>query len=114
MSVTPASVEARLLALSREVDDAQKFLDEAEAEYFDAKGELEIALSVERLSISKAERMTVQDKNDLAVTACAAMIRRVNAAEAKVRAARGNAARLRMQVDIARSVGTSVRSALEL
>jgi len=35
-------------------------------------------------------------------------------AEAMVRAARSNAARIRTQVDIARSVGTSVRTSMEL
>jgi hypothetical protein len=35
-------------------------------------------------------------------------------AEAVVRAARSNASRIRTQVDIARSVGTSVRTSMEL
>jgi hypothetical protein len=38
----------------------------------------------------------------------------LNSAEATVKAARANAQRIRTQVDIARSIGTSVRASLEM
>lgn len=114
MIVTPASVEKRLIELSKEIDEVQKFLDESEQEYFDAKGECEIALAESRLGIRKdGLKLTVQEKEDLATVECADLIRRVYIAEAKVRAARGNAQRVRTQIDITRSVGTSVRAALD-
>jgi hypothetical protein len=115
MNVTPAQVEKRLIDLSKEIDDAQKFLDEAENEYFTVKARCEIALAEERLRLTKSGiKMTVQDKEDVAMTTCEHLVLALAAAEAKVRAARGNANRVRTQVDIARSIGTSVRSAMDV
>ena len=113
MIVTPATIEKRLVELSKEIDEAQKFLDESE-QYFDAKGACEIGLAQARLGVVKdGLKMTVQEKEDVATIECAHLIRAVYGAEAKVRAARGNAQRVRTQIDIARSVGTSVRAALD-
>ena len=115
MIVTPQSVEKRLLELSKEIDEVQKFLGESEAEYYQAKSTCEIAMARERIEIGKSGlKFTVQEKEDLAVSICADYIVRLAECEAKVRAARGNANRVRTQVDIARSVGTSVRSALDI
>jgi hypothetical protein len=115
MIVTPQSVEKRLLDLSTEIDDVQKFLSEAEVEYYEAKSSCEIAMARERIEIGKSGlKFTVQEKEDLAISICADFIVRLAQCEAKVRAARGNANRVRTQVDIARSVGTSVRSALDI
>ena len=114
MIVTPASVEKRLLDLSKEIDEAQKFLDESEHEYFTAKSECEIALAKSRLSLkSDSVKMTVSEREDTATVACQELLRSVSVAEAKVRAARGNASRIKTQIDIARSVGTSVRASME-
>lgn len=114
MIVTPATVEKRLLELSKEIDEAQKFLDEAEQEYFTAKGECEIALAESRLKMRQdGLKFTVQEKEDLATVECSHLIRKVYSAEVKVRAARSNAQRIKVQIEIARSVGTSVRAALE-
>jgi hypothetical protein len=114
MIVTPATIEKRLVELSKEIDEAQKFLDESEQQYFDAKGACEIGLAQARLGVVKdGLKMTVQEKEDVATIECAHLIRAVYGAEAKVRAARGNAQRVRTQIDIARSVGTSVRAALD-
>jgi len=114
MIVTPATIEKRLVDLSKEIDDAQRFLDEAEQEYFDAKGACEIGLAQARLGVVKdGLKMTVQEKEDVATIECASLLRALYSADAKVRAARGNAQRVRTQIDIARSVGTSVRAALD-
>ena len=113
--VTPAQVEQRLIALSKELDDAHKFLDDSEMEYFTAKSDCEIALATERIALTKSGlKFTVQEKEDIALTTCQDQVRRLGVAEAKVRAARGNAQRLRAQVDITRSIGTSVRTALDV
>ncbi len=113
--VTPQAVEKRLLELSKEIDTAQEFLDKCEAEYYTAKSECEIGLAEARLRTKTASiKYTVQDREDLATTECSAQIRALAIAEAKVKAARGNANRIRTQVDIARSIGTSVRSALDI
>ena len=114
MIVTPASVEKRLLDLSKEIDDVQKFLDESEQEYFTAKSRCEIGLAESRLAMRKdGLKLTVQEKEDLATVECQDLLRAVATAEAKVRAARGNAQRVRTQIDIARSVGTSVRASMD-
>jgi hypothetical protein len=115
MIVTPQAVEKRLVELSKEIDESQRFLEQTEAEYYTAKAECEISLAEARLRTKTASiKYTVQDREDLATTECASQIRTLAIAEAKVRAARGNANRVRTQVDIARSIGTSVRSALDL
>ena len=113
--VTPASVEKRLLDLSREVDQAHEFLDKCEEDYYNAKAGLEIALATVRVRTNgSAVKYTVRDKEDYAVLECADLIRAVAIAEAKVRAARANTNRIRTQVDIARSIGTSVRASMEI
>ena len=113
--ITPVQVEQKLLQLSRELDEAHKFLDESEMEYYTAKTDCEISLAHERIALTKSGlKFTVQEREDIALTTCESQVRRLGVAEAKVRAARGNAQRLRAQVDITRSIGTSVRTSLEV
>lgn len=113
--ITPVQVEQRLIQLSHELDEAHEFLEQAETEYYEAKTDCEIALAKERITLTKSGlKFTVQDKEDIALTTCEEFVRRLGIAEAKVRAARGNAQRLRAQVDITRSVGTSVRTSMDV
>jgi hypothetical protein len=113
MTVTPQAVEQRLVTLSRDVDEAHTDLVKAEQEYANAKSDYEIAAARARLSLARAEgarKLTVAEREDEALLQTQTEYRRVMSADALVRAARANAARLRTQVDIARSVGTSVRT----
>lgn len=110
--VTPQSIENRLVELSKEVDNSHAFLEQSEYAYHKAKTDYELAMAGSRLSIN--EKMRVQDVQDLALTTNAHLYRKLNEAEATVKAARANATRIRTQVDIARSVGTSVRASLEI
>ena len=117
--ITPAQVENRLLQLSREYDDAHKELEQAEIGYANAKSLWEITsartrLSIQAKALDSGKRITVQERDDEAVVRCQHELMAVNISEAKVRAARANANRLRTQIDIARSVGTSVRAAMDL
>ena len=117
--VTPASVEARLVALSKQLDEAHGELVDAERSFFDAKGDYEIAIAAARMregarAADKGVKVTVQEREDAALLATAEQLKRLYVAEAVVRASRANVARLRTQVDIARSVGTSVRTAMDL
>jgi len=115
MIVTPAAVEKRLLDLSKDIDESYRFLEECESEYHIAKSECEISLAEARLRTKTAPiKYTVQDREDLATVECSTAIRSLAIAEAKVRAARGNTNRIRTQVDITRSIGTSVRSAIDM
>ena len=111
--VTPQAIENRLATLSKEIDDAHDFLEKAEHNYHRSKTEYEIAIARSRLSYG-SEKMRVQDVNDHALLDCATQYKALNEAEAVVKAARANATRIRTQVDIARSIGTSVRASLEI
>ena len=111
--VTPQGIENRLVALSKEVDEAHESLVEAERNYHKSKSDYEIAIAKARLSFGET-KMRVQDIQDRALLLCANQYQQINIAEAIVKAARGNATRIRTQVDIARSIGTSVRASLEM
>lgn len=113
--VTPLQVERRLLELSREIDAAHRDLEAAEHGYAKAKSEYEIAAAGARLRLARewaaaGIKATVQEKDDHALAETRTEYLAMNAAEAVVRASRANVARLRVQVDIARSLGTSVRT----
>lgn len=114
MAVTPEAIENRLVALSKEVDEAHADLVRAETMFHKAKAEFELAIARERLRQIGVTGLRVQDIADKALVACSGEYAALQTAEAVVKAARANANRLRTQVDIARSVGTSVRAALDL
>lgn len=114
MTITPAQIEARLKELSKQVDEAQEELQAAELEYFSAKTNYEIALAKSRLVLGSQGVKTVGEREDRALVVNEELAQRLAIAEAKVRAARGNSQRVREQVDIARSIGTSVRAAMDL
>jgi poly-beta-hydroxyalkanoate depolymerase len=111
--VTPQTIEQRLLTLSKEVDEAHNYLEDAERGYHRAKAAFEIAVAKARLSHNQS-KLRVQDIQDLALLQTEAEYQALQIAEAQVKAARANATRIRTQVDIARSVGTSVRASLEI
>lgn len=114
--VTPQMIEKRLKDLSKEVDNSHKELAEAERVYYETKAQYELALAHARLSIAtnKEAKYTVSDKADLALISTEKLHLQMASAEALVRAARANANRIRTQVDIARSIGTSVRTSMEI
>jgi hypothetical protein len=114
MTVTPDEVEQKLKNLSKEVDVAQQDLEAAELEYYISKASYEIALAKSRLVLGSQGVKTVGEREDRALVVNEELAQRLAIAEAKVRAARGNSQRLREQVDIARSIGTSVRAAMNL
>ena len=111
--ITPAQVEAKLIALSRSVDEAHDELTAAEYRYSIAKAECELALARFRLN-SREVKMTVQVRDDLSTVENENSIKELAIAEALVKSARANVSRLRTQVDIARSVGTSVRTGVDV
>lgn len=110
--ITPAQIESRLLQLSKEIDEAQKDLSDVEVKYAQAKTAFELAVAASRLSRA-GDKLTVQQKEDEALIENADKFQNVEILEATVRAMRGNVARIKIQVEIARSVGTSVRSSWE-
>jgi hypothetical protein len=58
--------------------------------------------------------MTAVQREDQALIENSEAHMKLAIAEATVKAARGNVTRIRTQVDIARSIGTSVRTSLEM
>jgi hypothetical protein len=116
--VTPMQVERRLLHLSRELDQSQEALVEAERAYMNAKSEYEIESASARMrerqySLESGNKITVNELDDRALLRCRIQLRKLGEAEAIVRAERANAVRIRTQIDIARSIGTSVRKSME-
>lgn len=117
--VTPVSIENRLVTLSKEVDEAHNDLLEVESHYFSMKAHYEIALAKSRLHFASTssptgKNYTVQQIESLALVENETLHLKMSSAEALVKGTRANASRIRTQVDIARSIGTSVRASLDL
>jgi hypothetical protein len=117
--VTPAQIEARLYALSKEVDEAHNELVETEAEYNRIKSQYEIAMAQQRINYAQrstptGKNYTVQERDDHALIENKDLHVDMGIVEARVKASRANSQRIKTQVEIARSIGTSVRTSLDL
>jgi hypothetical protein len=115
--VTPVQVEARLKDLSKLIDEAHDDLVDSEMLYHAAKATYEVAMAKSRIELAgksdAGRNRTVGEREDLALLANEERHMKVAECEAIVKANRANVARLRVQVDIARSIGTSVRTGME-
>lgn len=119
MTTTPMEVEAQLKRLFSEVGEATDALKDAEQAYYAAKYDYEVGIAAARINegaraANKGVRLTVQEKEDAALLATADLLKRLYTAEAVHRACRANVNRINTQTDIARSVGTSVRTSINL
>lgn len=117
--VTMDQVNARLIDLSKQLDEATDALIQAEHDYPLAKADYEIATSAARMreqsrAQDKGVKVTVQYVEDAAILATAEQLRRLYVCEGIVRACRANARRLETQVEITRSVGSNSRTATNL
>jgi len=117
--VTPAQIEKRLYDLSKEIDDAQSYSESVEKSYFEVKAAYEIALAKTRMKYASVssptgKNYTVQEREDLALIENEDLHFQMASIDATVRSVRQNISRIKTQVDIARSIGTSVRTAMEL
>lgn len=117
--VTPAQIEARLKALSKEIDDVHADLVDAERDYNYKKADYEINMAKSRMEYASkssptGKNYTVQEREDMAILDNVELHYNLALSEAKVKAARANANRIKTQVEIARSIGTSVRTSLDL
>ena len=118
-TILPMHVDRRLITLSRELDTATTWLMDAEEGFMAAKTAHDLAAATSRMRIKQrmienGEKPTVQEVEDRALIAIREELTSLNAAEGIVKAARANSARLRVQIDIARSVGASVRAAMDI
>ena len=115
MAITPIKIENRLYELSKEIDLAHEELSSAELAYHKAKSQFELAIARARIEVGTSfQKMRVQDVADTALLQCADEFHNLQITDAMVKAARANAQRVRTQVDIARSIGTSVRASLDI
>ena len=117
--ITPAQVEQRLFKLSLEIDKAQVELDKAEEQYVMNKAKYEIAIAKARIALSgevniNKKPLTATEKEDKALVSIQELHILIASAEILVKAARANVSRIKTQVDITRSIGSSVRSAMEV
>ena len=117
--ITPAMVEQKLRGLSKEVDEAHKVLVEIETIYHSVKADYEIAMAKSRINLATkssptGKNYTVGEREDLALVQNEELHKDLAIIQAKILASRANTNRLKMQVDIARSVGTSVRTSMDL
>jgi hypothetical protein len=118
-TILPMHVDRRLIQLSKELDSATSWLCDAEEGYMAAKTAHDLAAATNRMRIKQrmienGEKPTVQEVEDRALIATREELTELNACEGIVKAARANSARLRVQIDIARSVGASVRAAMDV
>jgi hypothetical protein len=117
--VTPQQIEARLYALSKEVDEGHESLVQAEQAFHQTTAEYEVAMARSRISwASKSsptgKNYTVGEREDMAIIENAEQHFMIATVEAQVKAARANVQRLKTQVEIARSMSASVRSSMDL
>ena len=118
-TILPMHVDRRLITLSKELDTATTWLMDAEEGFMAAKTAHDLAAATSRMRIKQrmienGEKPTVQEVEDRALIAIKEELTQLNACEGIVKAARANSARLRVQIDIARSVGASVRAAMDI
>lgn len=117
--VTPAEVEAKLISLSRELEEAHEKLEAAEISYGETKPAWDLQSAKTRLAVraranESGKKMTVQEIDDEALIRCELEYIAFCSSDAMVRVARANVNRIKVQIDIARSVGTAVRAAMEI
>ena len=117
--VTPQQIEARLYALSKEVDEGHENLVQAEQAFHQKTAEYEVSMARSRISwASKSsptgKNYTVGEREDMAIIENSEQHFMIATVEAQVKAARANVQRLKTQVEIARSMSASVRSSMEL
>ena len=115
MSLTPQQVEKRLFELSKEMDEAHEALVQTENDYAVTQSTYEIAMAKSRMRNSHPDmKMTVGMRDDQALIDNADLHQQVAILEASVKANRANVNRIRTQVDIARSISSSIKATLEL
>lgn len=112
MEFTPQEIEKRLFFLSKEIDEVQNALTDAETNYIKLKGQFEIGMAKTRLSL--VAKMTQGEREDRALTTNEDTYLQLNSAEVLVKALRQKMANVKTQVDIARSIGSSVRASMDL
>ena len=111
--ITPQQIEKRLHDLSKEIDEAQTSLVKSETSFHNVTAQYEVSMAKSRMKNSES-KMTVTTREDLALLENEELHFSLAVVEAEVKAARANVNRLKTQVDIARSISSSIKSSLEM
>jgi hypothetical protein len=115
VQITPQMIETRLYDLSKELDEAHKELVDEELILVQTTQAYEVAMARSRMGNSHPDmKMTTQMREDFATIENEQLAMQAGIAEAKVKALRANVARIKTQVDIARSISASIKATLEL
>ncbi len=117
--LTPQRIENRLRTLDMALEDATAELIEAEADIAKTTADLEVALSRRRMkertrALEAGSKITVGEIEDLALIGCSDQFMSKSMADARVRAARARVKQVITQIEIARSLGTSVRTSMDI
>lgn len=115
MAVTPEQVEKRLMELSKEVDEAHEKLRDADANLVEKEYQFKKKMAESRVRLSHSDnKMRVQEIDDRALMMNDTEYFEYLTAQHIVRAAKSNSDRVDTQVQIAQSVGASVRASLTI
>lgn len=113
--VNPAQVEQQMLQLLKDNRAAYDELRMCEAEFEKRSSDWEIHKARAYLAtFASEEKWTEARRSAYAVSKCEDARLLLGAATARVKAARAKVAAIKVEVDLVRSVGTSVRSSLEM
>lgn len=117
--LTPQRIENRLRTLDLSLEDATAELIEAEAEIAKTTADLEIAFARRRMkertrALEAGSKITVGEIEDLALIGCSDQFMSKTMADARVKAARAKVKQIITQIEIARSLGSSVRASMEI
>jgi hypothetical protein len=113
--LTLIDIETRLYELSAELDQATIECADHEYTFHIAEAKLEVAKAKSFLSIDPTDRkITVDEKKATTISDTADLIYQHAESKARIMASRRNCERLRVQIDIARSQGSLIKSSMEL
>lgn len=115
--LTPMQVEQRMIDLSRQLDAAQPALDEASLACDKAKiawdvNSAKVRIAIRAKAADAGRRITKDEVDDEAMVRCQDEYMAMIYSDGVKRAAMGNVKRIATQIDIARSLGTSVRASV--
>jgi hypothetical protein len=113
--LTPAQIEKRLLQLDGENERVHEALREAESRLALAETSLRLARARALIdTFKKPEKITVQQREALVDLACEAELVELQVATTIAKAARSKVAEIKTSIDIARSLGATIRSAMDM
>lgn len=114
--VTPMQVERNMHLLYDEIDGIPAQIKEAEEAYALAKVAYEIAEASAWMNAVApgGGKLTVGERERIATLATEPQLRALLLADATRKAAQANATKVRVQADLIRSMGASMRSSMEM